>query len=401
MVKTIDYSQTQLIYSVFQNAIESRASDIHLDPTRDAFSVRFRIDGVLYATDTFKKELQEELVSQIKVLSQLDITETRSPQDGHFEFAVGGRGYNMRVSTFPTVYGEAIVLRILNREDVLMPLENLGFTESQLQSLPDLIHHPHGIILITGPSASGKTTLLYSILQVLKKPENNIITVEDPVELQMENIRQVQIHEGTGLTFAQAMRGILRQDPDIVMVGEIRDAETLQMATQAALSGRLVFSTFHTFNTPALIIRLLEMGIPTSVVAHALVGIVAVRLVRKICPSCAAPYAPSALEERMAGGPRQSRNFRRGKGCEHCRNSGYVGRTGVFEVLPFDEQVKSHILEGKSPSLLPQLFREKGIESLEEVALKKTLEGITTIEEVVRVLGVLPSAAASSKKSET
>jgi len=399
MAKEIDYSQTQLISSVFQNAIQARASDIHLDPVREAFSVRFRIDGVLYTADSFKKELQEELVSQIKILAQLDITDTRSPQDGHFEFAVGGRTYNMRVSTFPTVYGEAVVLRILNREDALMSLENLGFTEAQLRSLSNLIRQPQGVILITGPSGSGKTTLLYSILHALKKPENNIVTVEDPVELQVENIRQMQIHEGIGLTFAKAMRTILRQDPDIVMVGEIRDAETLHMATQAALSGRLVLTTFHTFNTPALVIRLLEMGIPASVVAHALVGVVTVRLMRKICPSCSAPYKPNASEERMTEGSGKSKNFRKGKGCDRCRDSGYAGRTGVFEILPFDEDVKSYILEGKSPSLLPQLFREKGVESLQEVALKKTLEGITTVEEVARVLGFV-SPPTSSTKSE-
>ena len=376
MVDKIDYSQTQLIYSVFQNAVESGASDIHFDPTRDKFLVCFRIDGVLYTIDTFNKEIQNEIVSQIKVLAQLDSIETRSPQDGHFEWAFAGRTYNLRVSTFPTIYGEAAVLRILNREDNLMPLETLGFTAPQLEILSNLIHQPQGIILMTGPSGSGKTTLLYSILRALKKPENNIVTVEDPVELQMENIRQMQINEGIGLTFAKAMKAILRQDPDIVMVGEIRDADTIQMAMQAALSGRLVLSTFHTFSTPALIIRLLEMGIPTSVVAHTLVGVVAVRLARKICPSC------------------------KGKGCESCRNSGYAGRTGVFEVLPFDEQVKSHILEGKSPSLLPKLFHEKGIESLEEVALKKILEGITTTEEIARVLGFV-SPPTSSKKSET
>lgn len=373
--------------NLLSNAFEMRASDIHIEITRDMLGVRFRIDGLLYLVETLNRESQPTIISHIKIVSQLESTESRLPQDGHFEFIHNNRAYNIRVSTFPTIYGEVVVMRILNREDILLNLENLGFDEEQLKTVDTLIHRPYGMVLITGPSSCGKTTLLYSVLNVLSKPTNNIITIENPVELQIDGMRQTQVNEYSQFKFATALRTVLRQDPDIIMVGEMRDDETVQIAIQAALAGRLVFSTFHTLNVPGVVNRLLEMDIPASVIANVITGVISSRLVRKICPECKAPYQPSEEEKRMLGETLSAGQvFYKGLGCEKCLKSGYFGRTGIFEIIPFDdEEIRFAIVEKMHLSEMFSAIQKKKIKTLRESAMEKVYQGITTFEEVIRV----------------
>src|SRR4030067_3087695 len=283
---TLRAGESDWLNRLITDAIGKRASDVHIEPQREKIQVKFRIDGMLRDIEHINLDNTDSTTSRIKVLAGLDITEHRLPQDGHFEFNYDIRVYNVRVSTFPTIYGETIVMRILNRDDMLINISELGFDESQYQNVINLISQPYGMILITGPSGSGKTTLLYSILNSIKKDTNNIITIEDPVEVQMEEIRQTQVNEATAFTFAKALKAVLRQDPDIIMVGEIRDSETAQISIQAALTGRLVFSTFHTLNVFGVTARLIEMGVPRSVTANSVNAVISSRLVRKICNSC-------------------------------------------------------------------------------------------------------------------
>lgn len=387
MKKEVDFVEEDLTDKILQNAIQSRASDIHLDPEMNNFLVRYRIDGTLYEIENLTRDVQDIIVSRIKVLAGMDTTEHRIPRDGHLEITFRSKIYNLRVSTFPTPYGEAVVLRLLNRENMLLPLGNLGFDSDQLEDIDSLIRSPYGIILLTGPSNSGKTTLLYSILNVLNTSENNIVTVEDPIEFQMENVRQMQINESIGLTFPKALRSILRQDPEIVMLGEIRDSDTVQTAVQMALSGRLVFSTFHTFDVSALVMRLIEIGIPRSIVSHTLLGVVSVRLIRKVCSSCKAPYSLSEFEQKFLGDQGKTGSFQKGKGCKICQNSGFFGRTGIFEVMRFDTDIRSHILAKGSIASFRTLVEEKKIKTLRAAAIEKARQGITTVEEIMHVLG--------------
>lgn len=381
-----DVSTEGWLDNLLFKAIDLKASDVHIEIGREILNIRFRIDGLLYLMETLDRGSQQTIVSHIKIVSQLESTEYRVPQDGHFEFNYNNRVYNIRVSTFPTIYGEVIVMRILNREDILLKLGDLGFDENQLQSVDTLIHHPYGMILITGPSSSGKTTLLYSILNILNKSINNIITIEDPVELQIEGMRQTQVNEYSEFKFSTALRSVLRQDADIIMVGEIRDDETAQIAIQAALAGRLVFSTFHTLNVPGVVTRLLEMDIPASVIANAITGIISTRLVRKICPDCKAPYQLSEREQRILGEALpEGQVFYKGVGCGKCLRSGYSGRTGVFEIIPFDEEIRFAIIEKMHLSEMFSTLEKKKIKSLRESAMEKVYQGITTVEEVIRV----------------
>ncbi|MBI4114446.1 MAG: type II/IV secretion system protein [Candidatus Niyogibacteria bacterium] len=379
---------SELVDDVLRSAIAKGASDVHFEPERNSLNIRFRIDGFLHPYETFEKTGQEEIISRIKVLASMEIMEKRFPQDGHLElYGEKGKIHNVRVSTFPTNFGEAAVLRLLNREDVMRPLEGLGFEFNQLDALRRIIASPYGMCLSTGPTASGKTTLLYSILTTLKKQDNNIITLEDPIEFQMDTVRQLQIKENIGLTFPKALRSVMRQDPDIVMLGELRDPETVQMSVHAALSGILVFSTFHTFDISGIVIRFFEMGVPRSVVAHILIGAVSTRLVRKICESCKAPHTLNDFEKSLVGGS-VATSLYEGKGCNACGGSGYHGRQGVFEVAAFDSDVRSFIMEGKNPKEIANLLRTKGIKSLWEAALNKINRGTTTLAEVIRVIGV-------------
>lgn len=392
MVKQEDYkleSPNSFVDRILSEAIDNRASDIHLEPERESLNVRFRIDGLLHQIQILGKYSQEGVISRVKVLSQIDITEHRLPQGGHFEFQYKDVIYNIRISTLPTLYGEAIVFRILNRRDTMISLENLGFEKEQLAEVQKLIKSPSGMILISGPTSSGKTSLLYSILDTLNSPSKNIVTIEDPVEFQMSKIRQTQINEAMGLTFAKAMRSVIRQDPDIIMVGEIRDADTAQMAIQAALIGVLVFSTFHTFDVPALITRLFEMGISNSSVAQAIEAVISTSLVRMVCGTCKDDYQPSELEKQMLGDKiRLPSSFKKGRGCEVCKNTGYLGRTGIFELIYFDDEIKASIIEQKPPSYMYEILKRKNIRTLKDVAIQKVLSGVTTVDEIVRVLGV-------------
>ncbi|MDP2676137.1 MAG: GspE/PulE family protein [bacterium] len=380
---------TDLVDSLLRRAITLRASDIHFEPARDSFGVRFRIDGFLHPAEVFEKDGKDEIVSRIKVLAGMEIMEKRFPQDGHFEiYGEGGKIYNLRVSTFPTTFGEAVVLRLLDRKDAMMDLVGLGFEFDQIEDVKRMIVFPYGMSLITGPTGAGKTTLLYSILKAINTPRNNIVTIEDPIEFQMDTIRQLQVKESIGVTFPKALRAVLRQDPDVIMLGELRDTETVQLSFQAALSGILVFSTFHTFDVPGIIIRFLEMGIPRSVISHVLIGVVSGRLVRKICEKCKEPYVLNDFEKRIFGDSFSGISLKKGRGCNACENSGYLGREGVFEVVAFDEDIKSYIMEGKNISQLGTILRQKGSKSLWDAMMKKVSRGVTTVEETLRVIGI-------------
>ncbi len=383
----IDDVSQDLVNTIFLDAIKKRVSDIHFEPQPENLAIRFRIDGLLRPSYSIDKLQQEELISRIKVLSSMNITDRRLPQDGYLECVYQDKTYNIRVSSLPTIYGEAVVCRFHNREDVLINLKDLGFDSDQLNIILALITSRAGIILTTGPSGSGKTSLLYSFLHAINKTDKNVLTVEDPIEYHLPNIRQTQVNENIGLTFSKVMRAVVRQDPDIVMIGEIRDAETAQMAAQASLIGTLIFSTFHTFDIPALITRLQEMGIANSVIAQALKGVVSTRLLRKICPSCKIQYRLTPEEKKRLGVDENSQNFYKGKGCSECQNLGYRGRIGVYEITNFDDDIKNCIIERRPASYINELINKKKTKSLRTIALEKVEQGITTIDEVIRVLG--------------
>lgn len=374
------------VNEILQKAIESRASDIHLEPERAQFKVRFRIDGILHLFKTFDKFSQESIATQIKVLSNMNITEHRYPQDGHFEFFLNNILYNFRVSSLPTSFGENIVMRILNREDVLLKLQNTGLELDQLELLEKLLRNTSGFILITGPTSSGKTNLIYSILDFLNSPEKNIVTLEDPIEYQMEGVRQTQINEGIGFSFIKALRSIVRQDPDVLMLGEIRDDDTARLAIQASLIGTLVLSTFHTFDVPALVTRFLEMGITNSVVAQSVRAVIATRLVRKVCELCKQPYVLSNEEKKILADETIQAYI--GKGCNACKETGYIGRTGIYEITYFDNEIKSCIIEKQPASEFHNFLKKKQSHTIKNSAIYKIKKGITSLSEVNRILGI-------------
>jgi type II secretory ATPase GspE/PulE/Tfp pilus assembly ATPase PilB-like protein len=387
-------SSSDWFENIIISAIEKRTSDIHFEPERDAFRVRFRIDGLLHDSEGLDKVSQDSIISKIKVLSNMNITDRRLPQDGHFEFNYNNRIYNIRVSAMPCLYGETLVLRILNREEILIRLEQLGFLPDQLELINKLVVSASGLVIVTGPTGSGKTSLLYSIINTLNKPERNIVTLEDPIEYQISGIRQVQINENIGLNYSKAMRSVLRQDPDIVMLGEIRDVDTAQMAVMASLSGISTFSSFHTFDVAALIARFQEFGIPSTVVAQAVRGVVSTRLIRLICPSCKEQYNLSEFKmadsytKRIIDQFNGQNVFQKGKGCDKCDGKGYLGRTGIFEVVYFDDEIQAAIIEHMPASFIRELIRKKKSKSIRESAMEKAVQGITTLDEVVRVLGM-------------
>jgi type II secretory ATPase GspE/PulE/Tfp pilus assembly ATPase PilB-like protein len=378
-----------ILDGILNTAIENRASDVHFDPKGDGLNIRMRVDGILYPIE-LKTYAAEQIISRIKVLAQMNIAEHRIPQDGEFEFECQGKKYDVRVSTAATIYGEAIVLRILDRDAAFVGLENLGLDPDQLEEVKRLIASPYGMVIASGPTGSGKTTFLYSALGTFDKTAKNIITIEDPVEFPVEGIRQIQVDEGIGLGFAKSMHGILRQDPNIIMLGEVRDADTAQLAFQAALTGMLVFSTFHTFDVTGLVIRLIEMGVPRSVVAHALSGVISIRLVRKICLSCEEPYELTEFEKRiLIVQDNDGKSLKKGKGCDLCHHSGYLGRVGIYEVLVCDDEIRWNIIERTSSSDLRAFIKTKMNKSLLESGRQKVMDGITTAEEIIRVVGTL------------
>ncbi len=378
-------SVVNLVNRVLQQAIDQGASDIHLEPFEEGMLLRYRIDGRLREIRTFPSAIQAAIVSRIKIISNLDISERGKPQDGRIGMVLGPKELDFRVSTLPTSFGEKVVMRILDRGSVLMSLDTLGFGRENLTKLERLLHQPYGILLVTGPTGSGKSTTLYASLNVLKSPDVNIITVEDPVEYRLPGINQVQVSVKRGLTFATALRSILRQDPDIIMIGEIRDTETGMIATESALTGHLVFATLHTNDACGAVTRLIEMGIDSFLVAPSLLGVVAQRLVRRICPDCKTPYEPSRQElQRLELESFYGKiTLFRGKGCKECKNTGYRGRMPLHEVLVVDEGMRPLISRKASHSELLQYATQKGFLDMRLDGLVKLVAGKISIEELL------------------
>ena len=371
-------------------AFEQRASDVHFEPKRNVTLVRLRIDGMLHDVHVVPKIVYQAIVSRIKLLSGCNIAEKRRPQDGRIKRDQGGHEIELRVSTMPTAFGEKAVLRIFDPDVLLKEVDALGFSTEDLPKFTEFLGHTHGIILVTGPTGSGKTTTLYSVLKQLSKPEVNIVTIEDPIEMVQEEFNQVAVRPAIDLTFANALRTVLRQDPDIFMVGEIRDQETAEHAVQAALTGHLVLSTLHTNDAPSAVTRLLDLGIPHFLILSTVIGIVAQRLVRINCVHCGEKYTPT-MEEALALGmtvaDAAQHNLRRGTGCLHCRQTGYIGRDGVFQIMPMSERLRGVIAKQTSSIALFDAARQEGMRTLREAAIEKALQGVTTISEMVRVTG--------------
>jgi type IV pilus assembly protein PilB len=375
-----------LNYVLFQ-AIRDQAADIHLEPFEDAFKIRYRVDGVLYELDPPPRHLATALISRVKVMAGLDISETRLPQDGRVELSISGRPVDLRVSTLPTMFGESCVMRILDRSVVSLDMTQIGLRDEEVAEIRQLMKLPHGIILVTGPTGCGKTTTLYSILREMNTINRKIITTEDPVEYDIEGIMQVQVNEEIDVTFAACLRSILRQDPDVILIGEIRDQVTGDMAVQASLTGHVVFSTVHTNDAPIAITRLVDLGIEPFLLSATLESVVAQRLVRKICSACRVYYEPSdeALMEldlspdRVAG-----KKFAYGKGCPECHYTGYKGRTAIFEIMRVSERIRGLIMDNVPTSRLREAALEEGMRTLRDSGLLSIFDGMTTIEEIVR-----------------
>ncbi|MBI3010896.1 MAG: type II/IV secretion system protein [Candidatus Omnitrophica bacterium] len=374
----------RLVNLLVMQAVKEHASDIHLEPGNGVLRTRFRIDGVLHQVPGPSKALQSAVVSRIKVLADMDIAERRKAQDGRFRLSIEDQDIDVRVSTIPTPFGEKVVMRLLHQSREVLDLGQLGLAADALKTFQQLVHSPHGIVLVTGPTGSGKTTTLYAALQMTNDLQKNILTIEDPIEAQLPGINQVQVNPKAEMTFASALRSFLRQDPDILMVGEIRDRETAQIAMQAALTGHLVFSTLHTNDAPSSLTRLAEMAVDRFLIASSVIGILAQRLVRVICPRCKESYratAQLASEIQLKEGAL----LFRGKGCSTCRQSGYKGRIGIFELLPVTEAIKD-LLVAKTPDHeIREAARKAGMRTLREDGFVKALAGVTTVEEVLRV----------------
>jgi general secretion pathway protein E len=376
---------------MLQHAFESRASDIHIEPKRENCVIRFRIDGVLHPIQTMPRVVHRAVVSRLKTMSRLDIAEKRRPQDGRVKTTRDGREVELRVSTLPTAFDEKMVLRIFDPQVLMQGLGELGFFPDELAHFNDFISRPHGIVLVTGPTGSGKTTTLYSALRLVASDQVNVTTIEDPIEMVAEELNQVAVQPKVGVTFAAALRHILRQDPDVIMVGEIRDGETAQYAIQAALTGHLVFSTLHTNDAASAISRLVDLGVERFLIGSTLVGAMAQRLVRKVCPHCVVDRFLTADEVatlRIAVPPGKRLKVREGAGCHECRSTGYLGRTAIFEILPVDESIKEKVLAAADAPEIKRTAVEHGMRTLRQSALRKLADGVTTFEEVVRVTGI-------------
>ncbi len=377
----------RLVNTIVGRVIELRASDIHLEPFENGLHVRYRVDGVLQAADLLASRQGAAVVSRIKLLAHIDIAERRLPQDGRIRTRVKGRELDLRISTVPTVHGESVVMRVLDRASVRLSLEEMAMDDATLQAFRSLLARPHGIFLVTGPTGAGKTTTLYAGLAELDSAVQKIITVEDPVEYQFAGIAQMQVHPQIGLTFASALRSILRQDPDIIMIGEMRDGETAQIAVQAALTGHLVLSTLHTNTASSAVIRMRDMGVERYLITSTVIGVVAQRLVRTLCAECKQPYTPDPAMLRSTGLERfvaPGAPIYRARGCASCRNTGYRGRAGLFELLLVNDAIRKGILDGADGSVLQDLAVEAGMVTLYEDGLRKVGHGLTTYEEVLR-----------------
>jgi type IV pilus assembly protein PilB len=393
----------RMVNLIVAEAVDQGASDIHVEPTKTTLVIRNRVDGLLRQSLELPKWVQGAVISRIKIMASMDIAEKRLPQDGRIGARVGGKALDLRVSTLPAAFGEKVVIRILDSANAAIPLESLGVPISDLQLMGELIRRPQGILLVTGPTGSGKTTTLYAVLHKIWSVERNITTIEDPIEYEIGGINQVSVQDKIGLTFASALRSMLRQDPDVIMVGEMRDVETAMIATQAALTGHLVFSTMHTNNSAATITRLRNLGIPSYLIASTVIGVVAQRLVRVICPKCRVRYEPTEKELSLLrpGLRKNGFAFYRGKGCSACGDTGYRGRIGIYEILPMSRQIREATTSNATEEDIRRLAVARGMKTLGQAAIEKVREGVTTLEEVYRVVGIEEEAAASCTECGT
>jgi type IV pilus assembly protein PilB len=374
---------------IVTRGIQDRCSDIHLEPGRSSLRVRYRIDGIMHDGLIVPRKVQASLVSRIKIMAEMDIAEKRAPQDGRISAVVEGKQFDFRVSTLPNIHGEKVVLRVLDKSALAVGLNKLGFLPETMEMFESVISRSYGIILVTGPTGSGKTTTLYSVLSKLNSGEQNILTIEDPVEYELPGITQTQVNIRAGVTFASGLRTMLRQDPDIIMVGEIRDQETGMIAIEAALTGHLVLATLHTNDAPGAITRLMDMGIESFLIASAVVGVLAQRLLRLICPKCKEVYSPPRDAVKRLGmnvDDSAEVTFSRGRGCDQCKNTGYKGRIGIFELMPITDKIRDLILAKSSSYAVREAAVEAGMKSLREDAMEKILLGLTSLEESLRVI---------------
>jgi general secretion pathway protein E len=384
---TDDAPIIRLVNSLLSQAIRDRASDIHIEPFEKEVVARFRIDGILYNILTIQKRFQASISSRVKIMAGLNIAEKRLPQDGGMRIKIGGKDVDIRVSIVPTAFGERIVLRLLYRESALLPLEEIGFSGDNLTRFMELILRPHGIILVTGPTGSGKTTTLYGALSKINSPDKNIITIEDPIEYQLKGIGQIQVNSKINLTFAAGLRSVLRQDPDVILVGEIRDSETAEIAIQAALTGHLVFSTLHTNDAAGAVTRLLDMKIEPFLISSSVMAILAQRLVRVLCTQCREEYrlTPAEMTELELPPGAEGPTAYRAKGCDACFRTGYLGRTAIYEQLIMDDEIRQLLMKNADAATIKALAVKKGMRTLRQDGAGKVLKGITSVDEVVRV----------------
>jgi general secretion pathway protein E len=378
----------KLVNHIISQSVKARASDIHMEPYQDSFKVRYRVDGILYDLLSPPKWVQPTLISRIKVMAKMNIAEKRLPQDGRLDVKIGNQEIDVRVSTIPTSFGERLVLRLLDKSASLISLSDLGLASDKLDHLGNLVRSPNGIILVTGPTGSGKTTTLYAILSSINIPDINIITIEDPIEYQIKGISQIQVNPKINLTFAGGLRSIVRQDPDVILVGEIRDQETAAIAVQSALTGHLVFSTLHTNDSASAITRLVDIGVEPFLISSSVLAVVAQRLIRVLCRDCKQPYTPdnSTLESiGITPDQFQETTIYRADGCENCFHTGYKGRTGIFEIMLMDSSLKSLILTTYDSSQIKDAALNLNMVTLRQDGIQKVLKGTSTIEEVIRV----------------
>lgn len=375
----------KLVNQIFSQAVKSQASDVHIEPYQQHLQVRFRLDGVLHNVLSPPRRLHAAIVSRIKVMARLNIAEKRLPQDGRMEVRIGERQVDVRVSSIPTAFGERVVMRLLEKSGRLLELTEIGLSSEALSQMKQLIQTPYGIILVTGPTGSGKTTTLYAALNYINSPDKNILTIEDPIEYQLDGIGQMQVNPKINLTFANGLRSMVRQDPDVILVGEIRDLETAEIAIQAALTGHLVFSTLHTNDAPSAVTRLIDMGIEPFLASSAVQAIIAQRLVRLLCPRCKEQYAPDQAQLEELGLKGKGLSIFQAKGCPYCLDTGYRGRTGIYEFLVMSEAVKTLMLKTSDANQIRQAGKAEGMKSLRDDGIRKVLQGKTTISEVLRV----------------
>jgi len=387
-----DAPVVRLVNSVLHGAFNQGASDIHLEPQKERMRVRYRLDGMLYDQMTIPKNHQAAVISRVKIMARLNIAERRLPQDGRIATTYQGKEYDLRISSMPSIFGEKVVIRVLEKDSMRLSFEQLGFLPQQQDTFKWLLTRPYGMVLVTGPTGSGKSTSLYAALSTINDPGKNIITIEDPVEYQLSGVTQTEVNSKIGVTFARGLRTMVRQDPDVILVGEIRDPETAEIAIQAALTGHLVFSTLHTNDAPGALVRLTNMGIEPFLISSSVIGVIGQRLVRELCPNCKEPYTPSSqlLAELKNNGNKFAPDIKlwRGAGCQECNHIGYRGRTGIYEIMKLSDTLREMILKRQSAVAVRDQARREGMIGMKECALEKALQGITSAEEIMRVIYV-------------